>query len=283
MKVKIIGGLGNQMFQYASAYALAKMNNDALIADISDAIKYKTHPLRLTELACSARFEKKSFSFERYLYSNNIPIIIKKLIFPYCLIENGLEYDPTLSMKCKNKKLIGYFQCEKYFSAYRKELIQQFKPKAEFSDYQKEIIDLMGYGDSCSVHIRRGDYITNPEANALHGVCNKNYFDRALKYLKDNGKINDQSKIFLFSDDVEWCKENIEFSNEIIFIKGESLKVELDLWLMSKCKHNVISNSSFSWWAAWLNEHDEKCVVSPQMWFKSKQRNNIVPETWIQL
>lgn len=282
MKIKIIGGLGNQMFQYASAYAFSKELNKDLIVDISDAIKYKVHPLRLTKLSCSSRYQKKSLYIEKYIY-NVIDYRIKKLIFPYCYIEKNLCFNSKILDEIGNKKLVGYFQCSKYFEKYRNELLLEFKPKAEYSEYQKRILEEIKRGNNCSLHIRRGDYITNLNANSVHGTCDEKYFVDALKYLKEQNILNETSKIFIFSDDIKWCQENINMPYQSVFVQGDNICAELDMWLMSSCENNIISNSTFSWWAGWINNNSNKVVIAPKVWFKNGMENDIIPDEWIKL
>lgn len=283
MKVKIIGGLGNQMFQYATAFAISRRTKQELIVDISDALNYKVHPLRLTELSCTCIYEDRSFFLEKYLYSSIIPHLIRKAIMPGYYIEKDLLYDNGIDCSSYGKKIVGYFQSEKYFSDYRKDLINEFKPKAEFNQYQTEMRNLIRQNQSCSVHIRRGDYISNISANNTHGVCSSEYFAKAIRYFESNRIANSNFTLFVFSDDIEWCEKNITFPYRTVFVQGDDERVELDMWLMSLCNHNIISNSSFSWWGAWLNENTDKKVIAPQQWFKKNFAHNIVPESWVKL
>ncbi|BBV40288.1 alpha-1,2-fucosyltransferase [Citrobacter portucalensis] len=283
MKVKIIGGLGNQMFQYATAYAIARRTKQELLVDISDAINYKTHPLRITELSCSAKFETISPVFEKYVFSPRIPFCIRQLLFSNIYIEKDLSFDPEIDKKSIDKKIVGYFQCEKYFLEFREEILKEFKPKASFSEYQKEVMNCIKSNHSCSIHIRRGDYVSSQIANDTHGTCDKRYFSQAIDYLKSKEAITSDTVLFIFSDDIEWCKENISYSHKTYFVHGDPVRVELDLWLMSLCDNNIISNSSFSWWGAWLNENENKTVVAPKSWFKKDIKNNIVPDAWVKL
>ena len=277
MEVKIIGGLGNQMFQYATAFAIAKRTHQNLTVDISDAVKYKTHPLRLVELSCSSEFVKKAWPFEKYLFSEKIPHFMKKGMFRKHYVEKSLEYDPDIDTKSINKKIVGYFQTEKYFKEFRHELIKEFQPKTKFNSYQNELLNLIKENDTCSLHIRRGDYVSSKIANETHGTCSEKYFERAIDYLMNKGVINNKTLLFIFSDDIKWCRENI------CFVQGDAYHVELDMLLMSKCKNNIISNSSFSWWAAWLNENKNKTVIAPSKWFKKDIKHDIIPESWVKL
>lgn len=284
MKVKIIGGLGNQMFQYATAYALAKKKNEELILDLSLALNYDIHPLRINQLRCHyGKFENKAPKYEKHVFSTKIPSFLKKYVFFRCYIEPSLKFNKELLQEAGQKKLVGYFQCENYFKEYRDDLLEEFKPKEGFSEFQIHVKKMIELGSSCSIHIRRGDYFTNPEATAFHGLCNQDYFMNALKYLNENKKINKDTKIFIFSDDIEWCKQNIAINYETFFINPDDVRAEMDIWLMSYCQHNIISNSTFSWWGAWLNQNPDKCVISPKNWFKSGVDNDVIPESWIKL
>ncbi|WP_336175308.1 alpha-1,2-fucosyltransferase [Acinetobacter ursingii] len=284
MKVKIIGGLGNQMFQYATAYALARKRNEELILDLSLALNYDVHPLRINQLQCHyGKFENKAPEYEKYVFSTKIPSLLKKYIFFRCYIEQSLKFNKNLLQETGQKKLVGYFQCEQYFKEYRDDLLEEFKPKESFSELQTHIKKMIELDSSCSMHIRRGDYFTNPEATAFHGMCNNEYFMKALKYLEKKQKIDKNTKIFIFSDDIEWCKENIDIDYDTYFVPADDKRSEMDMWLMSYCQHNVISNSTFSWWGAWLNQNPNKCIIAPKNWFRNGEPNSIVPDLWIQL
>ncbi|RKG33166.1 alpha-1,2-fucosyltransferase [Acinetobacter guerrae] len=284
MKVKIIGGLGNQMFQYATTYALAKKRNEKLFLDLSLALNYDVHPLRINKLMChSGTFETTAPKYEKHVFSPRIPSFLKKYIFFRCYMERKLTFNENLLHEAGTKKLVGYFQCEKYFTEYRDDLLEEFKPKESFSEVQNYIKNMIEQNSSCSMHIRRGDYFTNPEASAYHGLCNHEYFMNALKYLEENKKINRDTKIFIFSDDIDWCKKNIIIDYEAFFVTADDERAEMDMWLMSYCQHNIISNSTFSWWGAWLNQNMNKCVVAPKTWFKNGVNTDIVPESWVKL
>lgn len=282
IKVKIIGGLGNQLFQYATAYSCAKYHNSELLIDISDAVNYKLHDLRLTHLHCNATFETDKSFLDQVFLNTKIGRFISRSIGLY-YIEKNLTFSNDVKKLSKNKKLIGYFQNEKYFSDVRDDLIEQFKPKHSFSVYQNEILELMQKCNSLSIHIRRGDFLSDLSANKVHGICDISYFDRAIDYLTSNNVINPLTKVFVFSDDIEWCKQNAKFNFETIYINDDFNKPELDMWLMSKCNNHIISNSTFSWWGAWLNSDSRKTVVAPKQWFANGMNTDVQPNSWIML
>lgn len=283
IRIKINGGLGNQLFQYATAYAMSRKLKSKMIIDISESVKYRIHPLRLTKLNCSGSFDSKESLIDNFLLHPRLIKFSSKFIKRY-YIESTLRYDENLQRLAGNKLLIGYFQSEKYFSEYRAELLQEFFPSKAFSEYQKKIKQKIESVDSLSIHIRRGDYISNSDASDVHGICNKEYFDRAITHLTGQELISINTVIFVFSDDIPWCKENLHLPYKVVFIEGDAKSPELDMWLMSYCKNNIISNSTFSWWGGWLNTHPSKCVIAPLKWFKTlHDSKDIVPEGWKRL
>lgn len=283
IKVRINGGLGNQLFQYATAYALAKKMNVSMQVDISEAMKYRVHPLRLDKLSCSVPFSKKINIIDKILLHPRIISYSSKLLNRYYM-EPNLRYCDFSSRMENNLFLIGYFQSELYFREYRTELLEEFRPKKNFSPYQENIKKKISSSNSLSIHIRRGDYISNPDASSVHGICDKAYFNRSIDYLQEKGVISEKTNFFIFSDDIKWCRDNLNFPYETIFVEGDSESPELDMWLMSYCNHHIISNSTFSWWGAWLNIYPNKCVIAPLDWFKTlHDSTDIVPESWVRL
>lgn len=133
---------------------------------------------------------------------------------------------------------------------------------------------------SVSVHIRRGDYVQNKAAGDFHGICSLSYYQTAMKLLSDKFK---QAHFYVFSDDLEWCRQNIRCEQSLTFVNLSNAASEL--YLMSRCSHHIIANSSFSWWGAWLNPSPEKIVIAPQTWFRdpSAQTEDIYCENWIRI
>lgn len=281
IKIRIIGGLGNQLFQYATAFSLARKLKTNMRVDLSVAVNYQQQqPLRLTKLNCSAFFcEKSSFVDKILLHPRLINILPN--FFQMYYIEKSQKFDQNLLKIGNNKLLIGYFQNELYFRDCRKDLLKEFLPTKKFNDYQRSLAKKIQETNSVSVHIRRGDYIANNKAKSFHGICKKEYFDRAINYLLAEGCINEKTNLFIFSDDIEWCKQNLGFTYSTVFVDADADYPELDMWLMSYCKHHIISNSTFSWWGAWLNENPEKIVVAPKKWYANGTETDIQVKTWI--
>ncbi|BBB25221.1 alpha-1,2-fucosyltransferase [Amphritea japonica] len=286
VKIKIIGGLGNQMFQYAAAKSLAVLNNTRVSANVSVFSNYKTHPLRLNKLNCDCEFD---FTRDFRLVLSGFPLLgsafSKKSMLLNHYVEKDLLFDSSFFDLDDNVLLSGYFQSEKYFSNIRELLIQEFSLDDRLTEAELAINNKIESCNSIAIHIRRGDYITDLSANNIHGICSEEYFEKALNYLDSINVLSDPTTtLFIFSDDILWCKDNLAFKYRTVFVEGSVDRPEVDIHLMSKCKHQVISNSTFSWWGAWLNTNLDKCVIAPLKWFNSlHDSTDIVPKQWMRL
>lgn len=193
--------------------------------------------------------------------------------------QKNFEYSPEI-FGFNNKYLDGYWQSEKFFESCKHKVISDFEFKGELCERNLKIKSIAEVENSISIHIRRGDYVSNPKANNLHGnICNLEYYRNAIKFFTE--KITNPVFI-VFSDDIEWVKDNLKISNchFVSWNKGEYSYN--DMRLMSFCKHNIIANSSFSWWGAYLNKNPKKIVVSPNKWFNDKKLNTVdlIPDGW---
>ncbi|MEY8216260.1 MAG: alpha-1,2-fucosyltransferase [Colwellia sp.] len=285
VKVKIIGGLGNQMFQYATAKALAVKHNTEVSANISAFSSYEVHPLSIDKLSCKCKFDSRGDFLSKMLdFSYFRKTFSKFSHFFNVHIEKDLSYNAELFNSDIGVSLFGYFQSEKYFLNIRELLLEEFSLSAPLAKHEATIENRITESDSVAIHIRRGDYISNKSANSVHGTCENDYFINALSNLKKSNLLSDATVLFIFSDDIEWCQDNLSFEYQTVFVKGSSDRPEVDIHLMSKCKHQIISNSTFSWWGAWLNTNPNKCVIAPLQWFKTlHDSTDIVPEQWKRL
>ena len=288
--VKLQGGLGNQMFQYAFAKSLSLRKKESFLLDTND---FNYDQLRDFELAV--------FDLNAKVASNEIVVAskTKKLTFFSKLInkltsfslnpkstiyiEESLDYYPEVVF-AKANYYEGYWQTENYFIQFEKEIRKDFNMKIKANDYYSSILQLAVDKESVSVHFRRGDFVNNTQTNEFHGLCDIDYYKNAMSYFKNKlGKVT----FFMISDDIEWVKNQFKFENDIIFIENFKGKDYEDMRLMSQCKHNIIANSSFSWWGAWLNNNPAKIVISPKRWFnneeKQQQTKDLIPENWIKL
>jgi len=283
--VKIIGGLGNQMFQYAYAKALEQKGYEVKI-DISAFETYNLHGgYQLDKYNIDLKTSTKEES--DIFYTKNLFVkVLRKLGLDFSerIKEKSLLFDNKLLEIEDDSYLDGYFQCENYFKDIRKEILNQFVINQAVSDYTKKIENkIQNSRYSCSLHIRRGDFINNTNIS-IHGACDIKYYKNAMKYLEE--KIDDLF-YFVFSDDIEWCRENLDIQN-VIYIESKEKRIpHEDIYLMSLCNHNIIANSTFSWWGAWINQNEEKIVIAPKKWFADDKMDNqskdIVCESWIRI
>jgi hypothetical protein len=279
--VKLIGGLGNQLFQYAigrqiSLYHEVKLKVD--IGDLLDRTPRKNFTFRDFELEhfnCKietiTRTERLFFKWIHWLLS-------KMGLTNFYWKETNFNFDDRfLSSSHKSMYLEGFWQSERYFSSIRPILLNDLKIIKGLSEFTQLWELRIKKSTSISVHIRRGDYLYNISANEFHGICSLEYYYNCIKIMK--AKFTNCS-FFFFSDDIEWVK--IKFSNleNAHFITSNNNKE--DLYLMSLCKHNIIANSSFSWWGAWLNTNENKLVFAPKKWFNddSIDTSDLIPNSW---
>ncbi|MBD3903822.1 alpha-1,2-fucosyltransferase [Chryseobacterium sp. Ch-15] len=283
--IELIGGLGNQMFQYATARALALSRNEKLLLDRHLFADYELHSYGLNHFNIESAFlEKEETIFEPLRILEKVKAIFsqKKIYHPY--IEQDLTYDKELfEFPNKNIFLKGYFQSEKYFIKFKNQLRKDFEIKSPLKKETIDFLKIIEAENSISLHIRRGDYVNNPAANAIHGTCDLNYYHRAIETIK---KEIENPVFFIFSDDIDWAKENLKIDHSTHFVDFNDASTNYeDLKLMSNCKHNIIANSSFSWWGAWLNSYKFKIVITPSKWFKTDIHNSkdIIPESWMKI
>lgn len=289
ISIQLCGGLGNQMFQYAAARSLEEFHCTDLKLDLgwySQKFDINT-TLRNYELQCfklnamianekeKEGFAKRNASKWYKLCEKFKPISRKRVYYePY------YHYNPKFFCLSKNVYLYGYYQSEKYFKSIRNILLTEFNWKTLPSGKNKEVLELIDKTESVSLHIRRGDYISNSTANKQHGVCSLSYYQKCLADIK---KHLTTPHFFVFSDDIPWAKENLKVDAETTFVDHNNIDHGFeDMRLMSHCKHNIIANSSFSWWGAWLNKNSEKKVYAPKKWFQIENHNtkDLIPEDW---
>ncbi|HEM5138441.1 TPA: alpha-1,2-fucosyltransferase, partial [Streptococcus suis] len=181
--------------------------------------------------------------------------------------------------KATNKFLSGNFEAPNFFEEYRDILIEEFTPKYPPIEKNKEIYAAISSTNSVCITIRRGDYENDSEIKKLHSVCDKNYFQKAIEIMKE--KVN-EPVFFMFSDDIEWVKKNIDTGATTYYEDGDDPVWE-KLRMMSSCKHFIISNSSFSWWSQWLSSNLGKIVISPSKWYNNDYMSPLIDESWIRI
>lgn len=273
--VKFRGGLGNQMFQYAFCKRLeacgCKVYADLSYYNYDGVMPFKLN-LAFEDSLLKVRFRKKSIITDG----------VKKLIYMgICHNEESADsqYEKNLLNNISGGLYIGYWQTEKYFKNIDDKIRNDFQFKYGEEKLRK-LSDEIKSKQSVSVHIRRGDYL---KAEDIYGgICTKQYYDNAIEKISENV---DSPEFYFFSDDIEWVKENYMAPN-YHYISSNMFDVYedwYDLCLMSRCRHNIIANSSFSWWGAWLNENDKKMVIAPKIWCNGEETPDIWCDGWIRL
>lgn len=291
--VKLIGGLGNQMFQYAAGRYLAYLHQTELLMDTGylekdPAEAYTKRHLELGVFSIDLRIADKK-DIERFniegsnKYSRTLQRKLPILFTNLYVAESGTTYHKEFLSYPANTYLDGFWQSERYFKPIESVLVSDFVLKDPLNKENKEWLKKIENAESVSMHIRRGDYISNAGSQAHHGSLDMDYYKKALERIKEKHKT---IEVFVFSDDLEWCKANLNISETLHFVDAnQQQNRHLDLFLMSHCKHNIIANSSFSWWAAWLNRNEHKTVIAPLKWFNdpSIKTYDLIPEEWMRL
>ena len=297
------GRLGNQMFQYAMIREIQEKNGntDKIYLNFSKYIKSKNFEDELKyfkvkeyeevekiQLSLIQKFlilyykirkriirfvDPKNYYKKRHILEDKIKDnLIKKGIY---WMEDG--YLKTTKTKTKNKIVIGHFESSKNFNDIKNKLIKEFEPKSPCLDKNKKIYKLINSTNSVCITVRRGDFVTNKKFSERFNVCDLNYFLKSIEIMKE--KINNPT-FFIFSDDIEWCKQNIKMDSNVYY-EGGNDPVWEKLRLMYSCKHFIISNSTFSWWAQYLSRNNKKVVIAPKKWQKYGYNDDIYEENWI--
>ena len=287
--IKLYGGLGNQMFQYSIGCTLAVKNKTELKFDVSwfnyvkDTTTHREYGLNIFNIIENIATQKEIDKMQKcrkipgrrhflhnFFIANN-SIYIK---------EKQFNFNPEILKISNNAYLDGYWQSEKYFKNIENVIRKKFTLKNKFQIKNIELKEKIKNSNSVSIHIRRGDYAKNLKTKSYHGLCPLDYYYQAILNVID--KVTDPI-LFIFSDDIKWCKENLKIQSPTNFI--EKNKDYEDLILMSLCKHNIIANSSFSWWGAWLNSNPNKIVIVPKKWFNDPNKNtkDLIPKSWTKI
>ena len=284
--VKLMGGLGNQMFQYAIGRSLAQDLGEKLFLDVSfydmihvnaTARHYELHHLNIQGKLFTPGFISKYWKYF-------LNFIIKRCPTNYhnYVIEKNLSYSPIIIGDKKNPYLDGYWQCEKYFKHNEDLIRRDFQVVAPQSCVNKRWSDIILKSSSVCLHVRRGDYVTDSGANQIYGTRSTDYYDKAIAHISN---YVDKPVFFVFSDDLEWTKTNLSIPYEVHYMdqNGPDEDYE-DLRLMTQCKYYIIANSTFSWWGAWLGNYVDKIVVCPKNWFNDPDmKTDIIPDSWVKI
>jgi len=279
----IYGGLGNQMFQYAIAKSIANKNGVNFQLDISRMNSKYFRDFNLEKFKIDLNIAKeedvRSYKSLYLLESLSRRLKVNFFIDKY-LEKKEFVFDKNV-MKLSSCYIQGYWQSFRYFTDIRDVLLNDFRLKGKMNYSNLFILDKIKSQNSISVHIRRGDYVTNKKNSSIYHHLNINYYRSAIDYM---ASMVEEPFFFIFSDDPKWAHENLKLKNTMVVDVNKFDNPEFDLVLMSECEHNIIANSTFSWWGAWLNQNKSKIVVCPKKWMvKSIDLSDLYPEEWVQL
>ena len=288
--IKVYGGLGNQMFQYAFGRSISLKHNAELFFDFSPlkdaSVSHGSRPL-LSLFQVDAKQAPQAMIDK--LEKDATPRLVKfmrKVFGRRRTIKTSCFHEPHFhfceeALKVQRPTIFsGYWQSSKYFSEYQEAIRKDFTFPDFTENHNKDYANAIAQAENAvSLHIRRGDYIANPATNKVHGVPLEIYYQDAVKHFEENTK---NPHFFIFSDDIDWVKENLTISNMTLVAGNSGDKAFRDMQLMSLCKHHILANSSFSWWGAWLSNMPGT-VIAPKMWFLDTSLNtkDLYEESWL--
>ncbi len=286
---KLIGGIGNQMFQYAAGKALAEHHDVELKLDTNDFQFYSNRRFSLGHFNINAdiatneeilkfigKNKSKSLMILRERLGRLLPLKRRKIYY-----EPHFHYDENFFSLPPHIYINGYWQSEKYFNNIKSIILNDFSFREPLEGVNKEISEKILSSNSVSIHIRRGDYVTNKFTFFTHGVCGIEYYLNAINYISN---LVEEPHFFIFSDEPEWASDNLITTFPVTFVNHNSGQNDFeDMRLLSICRHHIIANSSFSWWGAWLCKNEDKIVVAPKKWFNEYRAStkDLYPVQWV--
>lgn len=289
--VQLNGGLGNQMFQYAAGRERSLSHKVPLLLDLSAFRKFPSRSYRLgyfnihADIAQDeevARFWPDSAQglFARAL---SLPDYFKPWYARAIVREPHFQYDPDIKKTGPDAYLLGVWQSEAFFNEITPVIRKDFTLNTPLDEKNTQMTDAIDRCESVSIHVRRGDYVSDQKTHAFHGTCSEDYYQAAISNVGERVR---NPHFFIFSDDPHWAETNLKipYPSTVVDINGPE-KDYADLILLSRCRHHIIANSSFSWWGAWLSKNPEKTVIAPKRWFAVSTMNtdDLIPQSWIRL
>ncbi len=297
--VKTHGGLGNQFFQYAAGKALADFHHTEFKFEISALGRYLPSGYCLDKFLISApiatkeeiseftKNEKEPEGFKKFFLERfNFLFPYFNFLLPYKRMkvyhERFFHYNKRFFDLSLDVYLVGYFQSERYFDRVKDEIRKEFTLKDQNGAAFNFFAGKIKSGNSVSIHFRRGDYVTYSGLNKIFGVPSLEYYHAAVNCIASQVE---NPIFFIFSNDIEWVKNNFKLKFPVIYVTDPLLEFYEEMTLMSFCEHNIIANSSFSWWSAWLNNNPNKIVIAPKKWFQWWKINtrDIIPSGWVKI
>lgn len=282
--VHLFGGLGNQMFQYALGRRLSLERNVPLFLETGAFAKDHLRDFGLGQFQIDARIASpllsrlarpwpSSWQGRRRFRWPGLPLVR----------ERSFPFDAAVLDCPRWARLNGYWQTERYFADVADRIRADFQLREPISASHRDLLQRMAAPNAVSVHVRRGDYVSNPATNAYHGTCSPAWYDQAMSAMAE--RVADPT-FFAFGDDPVWARDNLPKRWPIVFVDPQPAGREAeDMHLMAACRHHITANSSFSWWGAWLDPRADKQVIVPQRWFDqaSKDTRDLIPQGWLKI
>lgn len=288
---QIIGGLGNQMFQYAAGRTISLERGTSFRLDISGFANYGLHQgFELQRVFnCPAEFatEAEVRNILGWQFTPGIRRVVSRtglaafrregfVVEPHFNYWQGIKNVPC------DCYLMGYWQSEKYFSGMEAQIRGGFSFRLPLENKNVELAKQINQVNAVSLHVRRGDYAYNPKTTATHGLCPLDYYRASIRYIAER---IERPHFYIFSDDIAWVENNLKIEFPCQYVgHNQGAESYNDMRLMSLCQHHIIANSSFSWWGAWLNPRVNKIVVAPERWFaNTTDVRDLLPQSWAKL
>lgn len=283
--VKFNGGLGNQMFQWAFGRMIEETTGMEAYFDMSYFGNNYARPYELDVFKLEPKFVDDPITKIKLLLIWKLRSFLNsQSLFGIKLYsESSFNFDRNISRIKANTYVEGFFQSELYFKCVEDKLRQDFQFESEPDGRNMQVINEIYSTNSVSIHVRRGDYVQKERYQDVYAECSLDYYKRGVEYIAQQFP---EPTLFVFSDDIKWAKNNLRLNYKTIFVSHNTGKKSCeDMRLMSLCRHNIIANSSFSWWGAWLNKNKDKVVIAPQKWFKDDAiiQTDIIPKDWVRL
>ena len=281
--VGMSGGLGNQMFQFALYEKLRHLGRDAYLDRSAFETGWSPCEFALDPFGISYRAAGKKDVYRLSERSFRPADKIRRRLFgakkSYYTEDIPKGYQPEI-LSMENVYLEGYWQCEKYFLDIRDEILRDFSFPGAVSTAAKEWEKRIDGELAISVHVRRGDYLTPGNTRVYGGICTPAYYRKAMKWCRQKF---DAPVFYIFTNDGPWCESNFFGPDIRVISQREERRDYEDMYLMTRCAHHIVANSSFSWWGAWLGQNPEKCVLAPERWFAHLPVSDAICDTWIRI
>jgi hypothetical protein len=288
----LVGGLGNQLFQYAAGRSLALRHDTELVLDLSflRSAQSELATPRTYELACfpvEAEIAESVRSWEPLTSASGLRVRaaarVNRARSRFTILrQRGFEFQPAFFSADDRTHLLGFWQSEAYFAEHADHLRRELTPPAP-SAAAADLLARVAHDKSVSLHVRRGDYAHDAATRRVHGVLSEAYYRAALDAIV--ARVGSDVDVYAFSDEPAYCRDNLDLGVPFTVVELEAAPDHEELSAMSACRHHVIANSSFSWWGAWLDPRTDGIVVAPERWVAdpSVDTSHVVPERWIRI